>query len=290
LLLDELKRLATHTAVGVAGFAVMDNHVHLLLKVDVQGARKWSAREVARRWLALHPPRNGHYKPLNVTDEHIGTFAKDANAVMKAREKLASISQFMKEFKQQVTQRLNALDDTTGPLWAGRFKCKAVTSEAQLLTTLAYIDLNPFAAGVCDEPEQAEHTTLAARLRGEAAGTTQDTTQDTATDATTTQDRPGTGRLARGVERPGWWLSLEPSRQTHRVLPRTDLTLATYRRLLARTARLLRPGKRRLRAADTTPVHQRVPVTPAALAATLRAWLTDGLPWARLPAVWPAEV
>jgi len=42
----------------------------------------------------------------------------------------------MKELKQAVTEKFNRLDETVGSVWAGRFKAKRVTDEAQLLTTL----------------------------------------------------------------------------------------------------------------------------------------------------------
>lgn len=166
LLLNQLERLASSMAVMVAGFALMDNHVHLLLKVDTEAGRAWSDEEVARRWLALHPARDGYFRPVGVSDELVDAFVSDGDAVSVAREKLMSISQFMKEFKQEVTQQINRIEDTVGSVWAGRFKCKRVTDEAQLLTTLAYIDLKPFAAGVCDAPEEGEHTSLAVRLNG----------------------------------------------------------------------------------------------------------------------------
>ena len=168
MLLEQLERVATFMAVGVAGFAVMDNHVHLLLKVDTESAREWSPREVARRWLGLHPPRDGYRRRIDVEDEHIDALLADPKPglIASLREKLMSISQFMKEFKQEVTQAINLLEETIGSVWAGRFKAGRVTDEAQLLTTLVYIDLNPFAAGLCDTPEAGHHTSLAARLRG----------------------------------------------------------------------------------------------------------------------------
>ena len=63
LLLKQLERLASFTAVGIAGWSVMDNHLHLLLKVDTDAARSWSDREVARRWLKLHPARGWLSQP-----------------------------------------------------------------------------------------------------------------------------------------------------------------------------------------------------------------------------------
>ena len=282
LLLEQLERLATHAAVGVAGFSIMDNHVHLLLKVDSESAREWSAREVARRWLALHPPRDGYFKPVEVGDEHLAVLASDADAIAAAREKLMSISQFMKEMKQEVTQRINRMDETVGSVWAGRFKCKRVTDEAQLLTTLAYIDLNPFAAGVCETPEAGEHTSLAARLGGEqgAASTTKRTSR-----------RSGAAPKQRSGlrEQRGWWMTVgggQPgaARTRRALMPGTTLMFGRYLNLLDAVARLLRKGKRRL-AVDTQPIAARLAVTPRAVAATVRDWLDNGLPWDRVRVV-----
>ena len=117
MLLERLERVATFTAVGVAGFAVMDNHVHLLLKVDTESAREWSRREVARRWLGLHPPRDGYRRRVDVEDEHIDALLASSTPglIVALREKLMSISQFMKEFKQQVTEEINRLERPSAP-------------------------------------------------------------------------------------------------------------------------------------------------------------------------------
>jgi len=271
LLLRQLERLATYTAVGVAGFSVMDNHVHLLLKVDGEAARAWSGREVARRWLGLHPPRDGYFKPVDVEDEHLAVLASDPAAVEAARAKLMCISQFMKELKQEVSQQINRLDETVGSVWAGRFKCKRVNDEAQLLTTLAYIDLNPFAAGLCDTPEAGEHTSLAARL-GEPSKR-----QRRATAA-----QAGSANLC---ERRGWWMAVgggQPGamKPSGSLMPGTTLTFGAYLKLLDAVARLLRRGKRRL-AVDTQHIAARLAVTPGGVATTVRDWFENGLPWDR---------
>ena len=279
ILLRELERVATYTAVGVAGFALMDNHLHLLLKVDTPAARKWSDRQVMRRWLGLHPPRDGYRRRVDVTDEHVDEALRLAKVtpgrVDELRERLMSISHFMKEFKQEISQQINRLDDEVGTVWAGRFKSHRVTDEAQLLTTLAYIDLNPFAAGVSDTPEDADHTSLAARLRGSAEKQSKEQAKTT----------PPRRRGAALTEHRGWWMPLgggEPGEPGWRktLMPGTTLTLDRYLLLLDRTARLLRKGKRRL-AADTQPILERINLTPGGMAHTLCDWFDHGLPWQR---------
>ena len=278
LLLDQLERVATFTAVGVAGWAVMDNHLHLLLKVDAEAARGWSDREVARRWLGLHPARDGYFRPVAVSDEQVDAFVSDAEQVAEMRERLTSISYFMKEIKQELTQRINKLEDTVGSLWAGRFKCKRVTDETQLLTTLAYIDLNPFAAGACKTPEAGKHTSLAARLRGvEAAG------ESKGQDPCSTRKSPK--KAARLTERRGWWMTVGGGRpgmagRSRALMPDSDLTFGRYLKLLDAVSRLLRKGKNRVQG-DARAITARLGVSPTGVASMLKDWFEEGLPWDR---------
>ncbi len=278
VLLSQLERLARFTAVGVAGFSVMDNHLHLLLKVDADRAHRWTDREVVERCLALHPPRNGYYEPVDVEEEHIAVLCADRAKLESYREKLTSISQFMKELKQETSQRLNKLDDTVGSIWAGRFKCKAVKDEAQLLATMAYIDLNPFAANACRNPKSANHTSLTARIHGDPdllrankAGPSANSSKSIST---------------RCREHSGWWLAIgTPSSKTKeadRILPGSSLTLGRYLKLIDHTARLLRNGKPRL-GQDESPKLQTNDLMLTEAASLAHQWLTQGIRELRLP-------
>lgn len=159
-----LQLLTEATAVEVAGFSLMNNHLHLLLRVDVQRAESWSDKEVAAGWLKLHPIRNGYFQPVEATDYQIGELVEKDEWVNTTRQKLYSISQFMKELKQRVAQAANRADRVTGAFWEGRYKVTPVHDEKQLLATMAYIDLNPFAANACKKPEEGRYTSLQGRL------------------------------------------------------------------------------------------------------------------------------
>ena len=56
--------LASQFAISVASFAIMDNHLHVLLRLDPEDSHKWSDEEIARRWLTLCTP-----KGLNLDNE-----------------------------------------------------------------------------------------------------------------------------------------------------------------------------------------------------------------------------
>ncbi len=53
-----LEELAEVFAVAVAGFAILDNHLHLLVRLDPDVAKGWSDEDVVRRWGRLFPPRD----------------------------------------------------------------------------------------------------------------------------------------------------------------------------------------------------------------------------------------
>ena len=55
---NRLEELADVFAVAVGGFSLMDNHLHVLLRLDPAVARTWSDDEVVRRWGRLFPPRD----------------------------------------------------------------------------------------------------------------------------------------------------------------------------------------------------------------------------------------
>ena len=53
-----LRELAEIFAVAVGGFSVLDNHLHVLVRLDPEVAQGWSDEEVVRRWGRLFPPRD----------------------------------------------------------------------------------------------------------------------------------------------------------------------------------------------------------------------------------------
>ena len=50
-ILDRIKHLSTVFAIDVCAYAIMSNHFHLVLHVDVGQASAWTFDEVIDRWL-----------------------------------------------------------------------------------------------------------------------------------------------------------------------------------------------------------------------------------------------
>ena len=149
---------------AVAGFAVMDNHLHVLVRLDPEVAQAWSDLEVVQRWGRLLPPRDKLRQPMPVTEQWIQWRLGDAQWVATARERLQSLSWFMKCLKEPLSRLANRQDKTRGTFFEGRFKSVAVVDDKALLRICVYIDLNPVAAKVAKTPETSDYTSIKQRL------------------------------------------------------------------------------------------------------------------------------
>jgi hypothetical protein len=83
--------------------------------------------------------------------------------VATARQRLQSISWFMKSLKEPLSRLANRQDKVRGAFFEARFKSVAILDDEALLAIAAYIDLNPVAAGIAEVPETSEHTSIKVR-------------------------------------------------------------------------------------------------------------------------------
>jgi putative transposase len=76
------------------------------------------------------------------------------------REKLSSLSEFMREIKVGFTRYYNRRHHRRGYFWGDRFKSVIVDKGETLVNCLAYIDLNPLRAGIVSRPEEYRWNSL----------------------------------------------------------------------------------------------------------------------------------
>jgi len=86
--------LAGIFAIEVCGYAVLDSHLHVLLRLEPQRAAEWSDQEVVRRWRRLYPPRGKDRQPLLVTKAWVQQKLDDAKWVAQTRERLCTLGWF----------------------------------------------------------------------------------------------------------------------------------------------------------------------------------------------------
>jgi hypothetical protein len=139
---DRLKELSCIFGMEVFAYAVMSNHLHLVIRNRPDLAKSWTAEEVALRWCSLFPKRNAHGIAEVPGEEAIKSFVGDSARVEICRERLGDISWFMRCLNEPIARRANREDKCTGRFWEGRFKCQRLMDEGAMLACMAYVDLN----------------------------------------------------------------------------------------------------------------------------------------------------
>jgi hypothetical protein len=143
----------------------MSNHTHVVLHVDWETAQAWSLQEVVERWHRLFAGTLISRDYLSGKPLHEAQRAELAQQADIWRERLTSISWFMRCLNESIARQANAEDGCTGRFWEGRFKSQALLDEAALLACMAYVDLNPVRAKQADTPENSEYTSVRKRVR-----------------------------------------------------------------------------------------------------------------------------
>lgn len=161
---ERIFRLAEHFAVSVFAYAVMSNHFHIVLRNDPQQPWRWSDREVAERWLALFPGSISNRDDPACVEKATLAVLGNAERLNVLRGRLGSISWFMRALNEPIARMANREDGCTGRFWEGRYKCQALLDEQAVLSCMAYVDLNPVRAGLCETLRESEHTSVQHRL------------------------------------------------------------------------------------------------------------------------------
>ena len=242
---NRLEELAQIFAVTVGGFAVLDNHLHVLARLDPEAADGWSDEDVVRRWGRLHPPRDQARRVLPVSEQWIQDRLGHPAWVANARTQLKSLSVFMKCLKEPLARLANRQDKMRGAFFEERFKSIAIVDEEALLAIAVYIDLNPVAAGLAQAPETSEHTSIKQRVdHVESQGRTDD--------LAAAQNGSVAGSLAAsGLEESHWLCPIEDRRglDSSRAGMINGFSLGSYLLLVDYTGRLFRDGKASIPAA-----------------------------------------
>jgi len=160
---ERLLSLADCFAVGLYAYAVMSNHVHVVLHVDPQAAAAWSDEEVAKRWVRLFPVCVNGSIDDRLCQEKVRRLQSDPERLAELRDRLSSVSWFMRCLNEPIARQANREDGCTGRFWEGRFKCQALLDEQAVLACMAYVDLNPIRAGMADDLSTSEHTSVRRR-------------------------------------------------------------------------------------------------------------------------------
>jgi hypothetical protein len=117
---QRLLELAEILAVGIHAYAVVSNHVHVVLRVDPLTAAEWPNEEVASRWVRLFPAtRDGEIDDAGCRLKE-QTLSGNSDRLAVCRQRLGRLAWFMRSLNEPIARRANREDACTGR-FRGRF-------------------------------------------------------------------------------------------------------------------------------------------------------------------------
>ena len=161
---ERLLILATIYAIDIAAYAVMSNHYHVVLHVDREQGAAWTDAEIIERWHRLFrgselSRRFDRGEPLDRAEQQAL-----ADQVAEWRQRLISISWFMRCLNEPIAREANREDKVTGKFWESRYTSQALLDEKALAACMVYVDLNPIRAQMANTPERSKHTSVQRRI------------------------------------------------------------------------------------------------------------------------------
>ncbi|NKB62394.1 MAG: hypothetical protein GKR95_09780 [Gammaproteobacteria bacterium] len=152
-----LHKLGKAFCIDLVAYAVMSNHYHVVLRVDLEECESLSDMQVIDRWSLIH--KTGDlmrlYRAGGVVTE---SERREIQTILQHwRDTLTNISRFMGYINERIAREANREDECKGRFWEGRFHSEALLDDEALLKCMAYVDLNPIRAGIAATPEISDH-------------------------------------------------------------------------------------------------------------------------------------
>ncbi len=253
---DLIHQAANAFAVDVLAYAVMSNHLHLVVLTDPDRVRGWSSAEVASRWASAHSRTGPDGLPQAWSATEIADKAADLTWVDTTRVRLHSLSWFMKCVKERLARSANRDDGCTGHFWEGRFQSVPLLDQAAVIAAMVYVDLNPIRAAMTDRPENSDYTSVQDRCAARQQHRAARLVPALATTPTTLES--------------GLWIA----HIVHATVNQDDdcaftaaITLDDYLTLVDETGRIVRGDKRGVIPANLAPILDRLRIN-------LDAWMS----------------
>jgi len=164
-IVDRIKLVCSVFAVDLCAYAIMNNHYHVVVRINPTQLDEWTDAEVAHRWMQIFSGPLLMHRYLANAELSRAELKCVADLFATWRERLADLSWFMRCINEPIARMANSEDHCTGSFWEGRFKSQALLDERALLACMAYVDLNPIRAAIARTPEQSDYTSVQERIK-----------------------------------------------------------------------------------------------------------------------------
>jgi hypothetical protein len=263
----ELRRQAACFGIDLLAFALLSNHMHLVLRSRPDIVESWSDTEVARRWLMLCPVRkDSDLNAAEPTEPELNSIRNDSVRLTEIRSRLSDISWWMRLLNQRIAQRANLEDNSPGRFWESRFRGVRLLDEQSILACAVYVDLNLIRAEIAKTIELSDFTSAQRRMESLKAKASDSELEDPEqkSEAVPQIERDAFLAPVEIDELVSDQIGPQPSLAGHRASDKgfVSMPTAAYMELLDWTAREFVTGKRGVTAEDTPEVFKRLDIEP----------------------------
>ncbi len=148
-------------------YAILSNHLHVVIRNRPDVVKTWSDKEVALRWLQIFPGKRIEEQLGNPTQADVDSLANDSEKLEAIRSRLSG---YFLVYEGSLGSRL--LDvriqkkKCTGAFWEGRFKAQRLLSmKLVCLRVVCMWILNPIRAAMAESIEDSLFTSAYDRLK-----------------------------------------------------------------------------------------------------------------------------
>ena len=107
---QRLIHLSKIFCIEIASYAIMDNHLHIVMRLDPKGAENFSDKEVATRWLQATPALwdwSDENAVPEIDEEKLQAALNSPETIEKWRKRLNNMGECLKALKEPIARRCN---------------------------------------------------------------------------------------------------------------------------------------------------------------------------------------
>ena len=270
---DRLAEVAGAFACEVAAYAVMSNHLHVVVRMRSDQTAAWSAAEVVSRWCSVFGKSLPRLADGSTDPGLLQDLEQQSGWVAERRARLADLSWLMRAVAEDIARRANREDECTGRFWEGRFTSVPLLDQAALVACMAYVDLNPVRASVCDRPERSQHTAVRQRIAARQRHRARKRLLEEAASPSAAATAVAAADVGAAVTpEAGCWVAPVAACTIGAQPSVSSWSLDDYLTLVDATGRLLRTGRRGKIPPELAPLLARLDVQLDKWLATMRGW------------------
>ncbi|MBX2859265.1 MAG: transposase, partial [Cellvibrionaceae bacterium] len=134
---NRIRLLSSIFGMEIWAYAVMSNHLHIVVKLRPSPVNALTQKDVAQRWSCLFKGTLLFQQWLKGDRLDQAQSHAVSDEIEKYRGRLNDLGWFMKCLNEPIARQANKEDGCTGHFWQARYKSQALLTEEAILSAMA---------------------------------------------------------------------------------------------------------------------------------------------------------